>query len=106
MVTAVRGGASLRSVARDCGVHLRTVQRWVERAGGKRLDRVDWSDHPSVPGRTGRIDRAIEDAILGVRQELKEQSVLGEYGALAVHQRLVEKRAAGELAVVPSVRTI
>jgi hypothetical protein len=85
---------------------LRTVQRWVERAGGKRLDRVDWRDHSSAPGRTGRIDRAIEDVILEVRQELKEQSVLGEYGAVAVHRRLAEKHATGELALVPSVRTI
>lgn len=106
MVAEVRRGASLRSVARDFGVHLRTVQRWIERAGEERLDRVDWSDHPSTPGRTGRIDRALEDLILEVRREFKEQSVLGEYGALAVHRRLSELQAAGEMRVVPSVRTI
>src|SRR5437899_224344 len=106
MVSAVQRGASLRSVARDFGVHLRTVQRWVERAGTRRVDRVDWSDHSRAPGRTGRIDRAIEDEILEVRQELKEHSVLGEYGAAAVHRRLAAQQVAGELAFLPSVRTI
>jgi len=43
MVAAVRSGATQRAVGDRFGVALCTVQRWVERAVGKRLDRVDWS---------------------------------------------------------------
>lgn len=34
----------MRSVAAKVNVALFSVQHWVQRAGGQRLDRVDWSD--------------------------------------------------------------
>lgn len=34
----------MRAVAAQYGVSLATVQRWVARAGDRRLDRVDWSE--------------------------------------------------------------
>ena len=52
MVAAARRGTSLREVARRFGVALATVQLWVARAEGRRLDRVDWADRP--PARAGR----------------------------------------------------
>ena len=70
MVTAVRRGQSLRAVARQFGVGVATVAHWVERAQGQRLDRVDWSDRPSVPQHTRRTNTALEDLILKIREEL------------------------------------
>ena len=77
MVTAVRRGGSQRCVAQRYGVALSTVQFWVARAAGKRLDRVDWSDRPSIPAALPRrTEREIEDLVLQVRHELKERSDL------------------------------
>lgn len=92
----------MRSVARRFGVSLPTVQRWVERAQGRRLDRVDWADQPRAPERTRRTDAILEDLVLSLRRELKDTSELGEFGAAAIHRTLADR---GEL-VVPSVRTI
>ena len=64
MVAAVRQGASLRAVARRIHVSLQTVQRWVQRASGRRLDRVDWSDRPHVAHTIHRTDAAVEDLVL------------------------------------------
>ena len=104
MVAAVRSGESLRSVARRLGVSLRTVQRWVARAGDRRLDRVDWTDRSRAPLRTRRTSPAIEDEILEARQRLREESVLGEYGAAAIRATLLER--AGPTEPPPSLRTI
>ena len=104
MVAAVRAGASLRSVARRFAVGLRTVQRWVDRAGDARLDRVDWSDRSRAPHRVRRTDPAVEIEILELRRRLREESVLGEYGAAAIRSVLVER--ADPNVVVPSLRTI
>jgi transposase-like protein len=103
MVRAVRSGRSMRSVAEKFGVSLRTVQRWVERAEGRRLDRVDWTDRPRGPRPpVNRTPQAMEERILAVRRELKQTSALGDYGAVAIHQALHERG----YAAVPSVRTI
>lgn len=103
MVAAVRRGASQRAVARRFKVGLRTVQRWVKRAEGRRLDRVDWSDQPRGPHRpANRTEKDVEDLVIQTRHQLRQQSDLGEYGAVAVHRTLVE----GGSAEVPSVRTI
>jgi hypothetical protein len=103
MVAAVRRGASLRAVARQFRVTLRTVQRWVARAAGHRLDRVNWQSRPTGPRPSPRrTAQALEDLVLTVRQELRAQSDLGEFGAAAI-QREVRTR---EVAGVPSVRTI
>ena len=92
MVAAVRRGRSLREVARAFKVALSTVQFWVGRAGELRLDRVDWSDRPSRPHALARQTTAsIQERILALRKELREQSALGEYGAAAIYRSLVEE---------------
>ena len=102
-MAAARQGRSLRSVARQFRVSLRTVQVWVARARGRRLDRVDWSDQPRGGRRRARATPTrTEDLILRVRRQLKETSALGEYGAAAIHREL-QRRGAKR---VPSVRTI
>lgn len=102
MVAAVRRGAALRSVARRLDVSLLTVQRWVRRAEGQRLDRVDWSDRPPIARQIRRTDATLEDLVLTLRQELKQTSDLGEFGAAAIRRALLERG----LAAVPAVRTI
>ena len=103
MVSAVRHGASISEAARGFRVSRATVRFWVDRAGNRRLDRVDWSDRPS--GRRRPVNRTsvdVEDLVLSVRAELRATSDLGEYGAEAIHRELVARR----LSAVPSVRTI
>jgi hypothetical protein len=101
MVAAVRQGRSLRRVAAQFGVGVATVSLWVQRACGRRLDRVDWSDRPSVPHQTRRTDASVEDLVLQVRGELAHGD-LGAIGADAIHQALLGR----EGVEVPSVRTI
>jgi hypothetical protein len=82
---------------------LPTVQRWVARAGDQRLDRVDWSDRPcGLPTPVNRTERSVEDLVLTMRQQLRETSDLGEFGAAAIHRELVARGTAEP----PSVRTI
>jgi len=93
----------MRKVARQFGVTLRTVQKWVAHAGDHQLDRVDFANRP--PGRREPINKTskdCEDMILTVRRELKEQSALGEFGADAIHWELIRRRRRN----IPSVRTI
>jgi hypothetical protein len=106
MVEAVRRGNSFRAVARQFRVSLRTVQKWVERARGKRLDRVDFSTHSTRPIRIARkTETTIEQRILSLRTELRQQSALGEYGAAAIRRHLIDSAEIAE-AAVPSERTI
>src|SRR5262252_5427608 len=103
MVQAVRRGASLRQVAQQFGVALATVQRWVERAKGQRLHCVDWTDHPcGLPIPVNRTQRQREDLVLTLRQELRDTSDLGEFGAAAIHREwsLLNLTVAGAGAVV------
>lgn len=103
MVAAVRRGVSMRSVAREFHTNPRMVQRWVARAGAKRLDRVDWSDRPSgAPRPVNRTSIETESLVLKLRRELAVLSDLGEFGAQAIHATLLES----ELTSVPSIRTI
>lgn len=103
MVAAVRRGRSQRAVARSFGVELRTVQYWLQRAEGKRLSRVDWSDHKTGPAQApNRTDPQMEDLLVELRHELRQHSDLGEYGAEAVARTLRERGYPN----VPSVRTI
>src|SRR5262249_12584754 len=81
---------------------LSTVQLWVQRAQDQRLDEVDWTDRSSRPRRTSRTARRLEDLVLQVRQELKNTSDLGEYGAAVIRAELLARGING----VPSVRTI
>lgn len=104
MVEAVRTGASQRAVARAQHVGLATVQLWFARARDLPLDLVDWSDRSSAPLRTTRSEPDIEGLVLRTRWELRETSVLGEYGPRAVHETLREQL--GPDAAIPSLRTI
>jgi hypothetical protein len=105
MVEAVRGGESQRSVARRVGVSLLTVQRWLTRAANEDIETVDWSDRSSAPHRQARqIPTEVEDLIVESRRRLRDESVLGEYGAAAVWRDLAERAALGQ--GIPSVRTI
>lgn len=93
----------MRAVARQCHVSLSTVQWWVRRAAGARLDRVDWEDHPTgCRPAVNRLAGETEDLVLRLRRELKATSDLGEYGAVALHRELLDRGSR----VVPSVRTI
>jgi hypothetical protein len=106
-VSAVRHGTSQRETARRFDVSLRTVQRWLARADGKRLDRVDWRSRSSRPHTTRRTPRVLEDLVLEERRRLREESVLGEYGAEAIRLALEARVGAGALeGPLPSVRTI
>ena len=103
MVAAVRGGRSLRWVARQFRVSLLTVQRWFQRAKHQRLDRVDWSDRPAGPRQpANRMARKVEDRVLTIRRNLREQSDLGEFGAAAIRRELLERGRAE----VPSLATV
>jgi hypothetical protein len=84
-------------------VALATVQRWVARAKGQRLDRVDWTDRPcGLPTPVNRTERQREDLVLTLRQELRDTSDLGEFGAAAIHRAWLARG----LPDPPSVRTI
>lgn len=102
MVAAVRAGAHLRQVARQYRVSLATVQLWVSRAQGLELERVDWTDRSSRPRQTRRTPRLVEDLVLRIRQELKDTSDLGEFGAAAIQADLLRRAEPA----VPSLRTI
>ena len=103
MVTAVRRGQSLRAVARAFHVSVPTVKRWFARAKGKRLDRTSFSDLSSAPRKVAnRVSPDIEQLVLTLRKQLKEQSDLGEFGAVAIRAELCRRRARP----LPSLRTI
>jgi len=101
MVAAVRRGQPLRAVAKKFGVAVATVGYWVERAKGRRLDRVDFSDRPSAPRKTRRTPITLEDRVLQTRRDLG-QSDLGAIGAEVIRQALMQQG----VVEVPSVRTI
>jgi hypothetical protein len=104
MVAAVRTGASLRAVGRQYQVSPATVQLWLRRAAGRPLERVDWSDRPSIPGRVSRTAVKVEDRILDTRRILRQESVLGEYGPVAIRREL---EAMADLpGPLPTIRTI
>ena len=86
MVEAVQAGVSIRAVARQFGVSRPTVERWVARAAGKRLDRVEWAARPPLAHTVHRTPAEMEDRILDLRRELRTTSALGEYGALAIRR--------------------
>ncbi len=107
MVSQVRRGVPLRAVAKACGVSLRTVQVWVARAGGERLDRVDWSDRPRGGRRAAQAtSSSVKDLILEVRRRLKTSSALGEFGAAAIRRELTDHPRKYPLKTVPALRTI
>src|SRR5262245_29239020 len=102
MVAAVRQHQSIRAVAPRFGVSPSTVVYWVARAKGQRLDRVDWADRSRAPHHTQRTAAALEEQVLRLRRQLRQESDLGAYGADAIQQALREQG----LPDLPSVRTI
>jgi hypothetical protein len=102
-VRAVRAGKSVRAVAGLFEVSVSTVDLWVTRAAGQRLERVDFSDRaPGCVVAWNRTQEAVEQRILELRKELRQQSVLGEYGARAIQEAL----SAHSEGPVPSVASI
>lgn len=92
----------MRSVAKDLAVPISTVQHWVARAQGKRLDRVDWEDCSCAPKQTRRTEASMERRVLAARQRLQQRSALGEYGAPAIYGELQQQG----VQPLPGVRTI
>ena len=102
MVRLVRSGKSMHSIAAQLHVDPSTVSFWVARAKGHRLDRVDFSDRrPGCARGWNRTAICIEQRIVELRRSLREESVLGEYGARAIQAALK-----AEMADVPSEVTI
>ena len=100
MVELVRLGRSMHSVAAQSHVDPSTVSFWVARAKGHRLDQVDFSDRKS--GRAwNRTAAHLEQRIVGLRKSLREDSVLGEYGA-----RPIKAALKAEMVDTPSEATI
>lgn len=101
MVRLVRLGKSMHSIAAQLHVDPSTVSFWVRRAKACRLDRVDFSDRKSGCA-WNRTAAGIEQRIVKLRTSLREDSVLGEYGARAIQAALQAERARAK----PSVATI
>ena len=102
MVRLVRVGESMHGVAARFGTSVCTVSRWVRRAAGRRLDRVDFGDRkPGGLVGWNRTHARIEQRVVELRRYLREQSVLGEYGAGAIQTAL-----AGQRVPLPSRATI
>ena len=92
----------MRSVSTEFGVSVGTAANWVARAGGKRIDRVQFEDRK--PGRAwNRTPSDVEQHILSVRNVLRKESVLGEYGPDAIGLALQHEES---LDPVPSRMTI
>jgi transposase len=90
MVSAVRAGKSMHTVAEKFGVSVSTVSFWVERSAGERLDRFSFAG--TKPGRAwNRTAGPLEQRIVQTRAWLREHSVLGEYGADAIERELGEQ---------------
>ena len=103
MVLAVRRGQSIHSVAQAFGVTKATVEHWKNRAKGQRLDRVDWNDQ--TDGTSTPVNRSslkIEQCVLTLRKQLKEDSPLGEHGADAILREMEQR----ECPLPPSRATV
>jgi transposase len=102
-VRLVRSGKSMHLVAERLRIGVSTVALWVGRAKGHRLDSADFSDRsPGCVRGWNRVARSVERRIAELRKMLREQSVLGEYGATAIQialQAEMHSRA-------PSIATI
>ena len=103
MVRLVRSGKSMHVVAGQFKVSVNTVLLWVGRAKGHRLDRVDLSDRmPGCVRGWNRVARSVEQRIAELRKRLREESILGEYGARAIQIAL----AAEMNSAPPSIATL
>ena len=103
MVQAVRNEERVRAVARRFGVSPGSVLFWIKRCKGQRLDRFNFEDRRSGPRNPwNRTPVRKERRVLSMRKQLRERSVLGEFGAQAIYRVL---REGGEREV-PAVATI
>jgi transposase len=103
MVAAVRGGKSIRRIARQFRVAASCVKRWVDRAKGKRLDRTDFNTLSTAARRVANRTRPeMEKRVLSIRKQLRDHSDLGEFGAAAIRREL-DRRGIDS---APSLRTI
>ncbi len=103
MVRLVRSGKSMHQVASQFRVSVSAVARWVERAAGGRLDRANFSDRmPGCVRGWNRVATSVEQRVAELRKTLREESVLGEYGARAI-QIALEARMSPP---IPSIATI
>ena len=103
MVAAVRRGLSQHAGARRFKKALRTVQRWLARAGQRPLGQVDGSDRSRAPRQQARQTApAVERRIVAWRQQLR-RGALGFIGAPAIREALPVRRAKTP---PPSVRTL
>ena len=94
----------MRDVARGFGVSVSTVSLWCARAQGQRLDRVDFEgDKPGLA--MNRLADDAERSILSMRMRLKA-SVLGEYGAAAIHRALSESSPRGPVPSKPTIHRV
>ena len=106
MVRLVRSHKSMHQVASQFRVSVSVVARWVERAAGHRLDKVDFSDRaPGCARGWNRVARSVERRIAELRKTLREQSVLGEYGATAIQTALQAEMRSPAPSITPSPRS-
>lgn len=99
----MRAGESIRQVALRFRVTPGQVHYWVKRCHGKRLDRCDFADRKRGPRKSwNRVSASVEDEVLAVRQRLKVDSILGEYGAPVIRQAMLS----AAVVPVPAVATI
>lgn len=99
----MRRGGTLRAAARRFACSVRTAWVWVQRAHGRRLDRVDWQDRARGPHACpNRTPLALERRVVRLRRHAEQHDALGFHGPHALRQRLLR---AG-LRTVPSARTI
>lgn len=100
----IRRGHSQRATARRFRVAMRTIQRWVHRAGNLCLEAVDWRSRSKAPHRVAnKISAGLEHEIGAIRRELEVPGDLGFVGAQAIHNALRQRPGP---TVLPSVRTI
>ena len=103
IVAALRRGASFRTVARRFRISLNTAHRWLHRARGRRLDRVDWEDRPRGQSRRrNQTPARVERRIVALRSWLQRHCALGECGGAAIRRRLQQEA----VSPLPCVRTI
>ena len=93
----------MHQVASQFHVSVSAVARWVERAAGGRLDRAKFSNRmPGCVQGWNRVATSVEQRIAELRKTLREESILGEYGARAIQIALEAELSSP----VPSIATI
>lgn len=98
----VRRGHSYREAARRWRVSVHTVARWVQRAKGCELARMDWADRPRGNRQPAwRTPAVVVRTIVRARRRLQAHDALGEHGPEAIRRWLQQT---GQRA--PSARTI